>query len=325
MCNPSPKVTFISVYYNRGHLIDDSVPSMLGQTYGNVQYILWDDNSRDDTFDKLLKFEKYNVSVYRSEKNQGLTKSLIEAIEASTGDFIAIHGSGDVSTPDRIERQVLELCSNSNNAVCGCQVRFTSESLGVASVSKKSFEFSNPMKSPATHGEVMFRRSYYNSVGGYRSFFQMSQDYDLWLRIRDAGGRFCGVDDVLYETISLRAGVSGSYKQRYVQSHYAQMAYSCWQFRQLNQGDLVDLYGANAWVFLGGGKILAKRMKGVCRLAIEAGDYRFTKQACARSLRAEFSFGMFILYCLSVLDCLINRSFALRCVGSIRDVFRRMC
>ena len=185
------KVLFVSVFYNREHCVDESVNSMLDQSYDDLHIVLWDDASTDNTFAELLKFKSERVSVLRSSTNQGFTKALIEAINSNESDLIAIHGSGDISHPYRIVRQVEYLIAHSDCGVCGCHVSFTSESVNLSGVSKRNdSSFKDEMRPPLTHGEVMFRRSLYNQVGGYREFFRMSQDYDLWMRFRDQGVDF---------------------------------------------------------------------------------------------------------------------------------------
>jgi len=307
------KVLFVSVFYNREHCVDESVNSMLEQSYDDLHIVLWDDASTDNTFAELLKFKSERVSVLRSSTNQGFTKALIEAINSNESDLIAIHGSGDISHPYRIVRQVEYLIAHSDCGVCGCHVSFTSESVNLSGVSKRNdSSFKDEMRPPLTHGEVMFRRSLYNQVGGYREFFRMSQDYDLWMRFRDQGVDFGVVDEVLYSTVSRRDGVTGRYKQRYIQSFYAGIAHQCWQQRQFGEVDDVDMYGYDAWPFFKCGRLFSDRMFAVCRLAVEAEDYSFVFDAAYRSLLGGFTLRMFMLFIFATADRLVGKFAFLR-------------
>lgn len=283
------KVTFITVFYNRSHLVDESVASMLSQTYDNIEYILWDDASVDGTFEELIKFKRENVHVRRSEGNQGLTRCLIEAVSGSAGDYVAIHGSGDISSPDRITRQV-SMAQSEGADVVGCMTEAVSEALNHTTQGKCVVNtFSNPLKSPVTHGEVLYSRRMYDLCGGYRSFFTMSQDYDLWLRMRDAGASFKRVPANLYRTFSLRQGISGNYKSRYIQGHYAMMSYQCWLERQKGRIDVVELYGLNAWAFFCPNSYFSIRLNQAVRLALQAEEYDFALMAVLKSLRCHLT------------------------------------
>lgn len=289
MIKKMPKVSFISVFHNRSQFVDESVGSMLSQTYINIEYILWDDCSTDNTYQKLLEFASDNVRVIRSERNQGFTKSLIKAIDISNGSLIALHGSGDISKAERIEKQVESLLFNHYDIV-GCLTLRSSEALQKSLASKASVrDFSDPRNPLVTHGEVLYTREIYERAGGYRDFFRMSQDFDLWLRMRDLDASFGHVPEILYETVSRKAGVSGNYCSRYIQGHYAALAYQCWRERQKNTLDVVDQHGVNAWAFLKPCKFLAFRINQSIRLAIQAEDYLFALKAALKSIKCAIT------------------------------------
>ena len=101
-----PLVTAITVFYNREAHVAQSVESLLAQDYPNLEILLVDDGSKDGTLDALQAYESdLRVSVI-SGRNQGLVGALRAAIAQAQGSLIAIHGSGDISLPNRLSRQV---------------------------------------------------------------------------------------------------------------------------------------------------------------------------------------------------------------------------
>ncbi|MCH8540762.1 MAG: glycosyltransferase [Opitutales bacterium] len=278
MISNNPKVTVVSVWYNRENYVEESIKSIILQTYQNLEIILWDDCSTDNTYKLLEAYKSEKVNIFRSKKNQGLTKCLIEAIGKANGNLIAIHGSGDISLPKRIEKQV-DVFIKREADVVSCLTQRYSESLKKYFKSKDAQDgFPDPKYSPLTHGEVMFSREIYNLAGGYREFFEMSQDYDLWLRMRDEGACFIKVNEFLYQTFSRKEGVSGDYKKMFIQSHYAAMAYQCWIERNKNKSksDIVQYFPVSPWPFLKNNQVFKLRLLQNLRLSFEKRDLEHT-------------------------------------------------
>ena len=208
--NRSALVSIVSVFYNRAYCAEESVQSLIDQTYENVEIILIDDESKDNTLEILKKFESDNVKVI-SHANKGLTRSFNEAIALAKGEFIAIHGSGDFSFPERIEKQVNYLLSNPSTGVIGCGREVYCEktenaTYTVKDVTLKKNELLSHEKNIFSHGEVLMRADLYRKVGGYREVFKYTQDYDLWLRINELAD-VSTFPEVLYREYSRKDGI----------------------------------------------------------------------------------------------------------------------
>lgn len=98
-------VSIIIPTYNRGHLILKSVNSILNQNYKNIELIVVDDGSTDDTKKKLEKIvDKRFKYVY--QKNAGACSARNYGIKISNGDFIAFQDSDDIWHLDKLEKQM---------------------------------------------------------------------------------------------------------------------------------------------------------------------------------------------------------------------------
>lgn len=220
-------VSVITGYYNRGPLVARTVESILAQTFGDFELIVFDDCSSDDTQDQLARYDDPRLKVIRHQTNKGFVQGMIDAIAVSQGRYVAVQGSGDVSMPTRLERQVEVLETMPDVGVVGCHYENVIEDEGIRrlrtptvdGLTVEGLRRSNVF----SHGEVTYRRAVYDAVGGYRPEFVNSQDYDLWLRmIREC--RFEIVPEVLYHRFVQFDGVSYAPDKLIRQTRFALLA-----------------------------------------------------------------------------------------------------
>jgi glycosyltransferase involved in cell wall biosynthesis len=240
-------VTVFSVYHNRERFVRTSVASVLAQTLPGIAIVLVDDGSTDATLRELEAFASDPRVRVVAGANQGLTAALRAAIETHAhGRFVAIHGSGDWSHPERLERQAALLEARPELSGCGCWIENVDETgegavwhtrsapVGFAELARRNW---------FSHGEVMFRRDAYEACGGYRPAFRFAQDYDLWLRLV-ARGAMGFVPEVLYRRVKRSDGIAASVEKRVAQSFYMEAALAQARMRRRCGRDCVDLFGA---------------------------------------------------------------------------------
>ena len=99
-------ISVIFPIYNASNYLDESLQSILSQTYKDFEVILINDGSTDDSLDKCKKYQKEDSRIkIINNKHQGLTKSLNDGIKYSTGKFIARQDADDISKVNRFEKQ----------------------------------------------------------------------------------------------------------------------------------------------------------------------------------------------------------------------------
>lgn len=103
-----PLVSVVIFGYNRAVLIRDAIESVINQTYKNIELILMDNGSTDNTPAVMQEYAAKHpfIKVLRNEKNERPTISTIRGIEAATGEFISILFDDDYYLPEKIEKQV---------------------------------------------------------------------------------------------------------------------------------------------------------------------------------------------------------------------------
>ena len=116
-----PLVSVIIPTYNRGRLILDSINSVLNQTYKNIELIVVDDCSTDDTEKTVKSIDDSRIKYIKLEKNSGACVARNKGIEISRGEFIAFNDSDDLWLPEKINSQ-LDFLYENNAEISFCKM-----------------------------------------------------------------------------------------------------------------------------------------------------------------------------------------------------------
>lgn len=184
-----PLVSVIMPGLNVGNFVEEAAKSILGQTYKNIEVILLDDGSDDNTWEALKRLKELDkrVAIHRHKENLGVGLSRNEMIGLAKGEFIAWQDCDDISLPNRIEEQVKFLLDNPKVGVVGSYIEFFNDngSFGVRKYPKNDPELRkiifryNPLAQPAS----MFRKECFEKVGGYNPAYRVSEDLDMFLKV----------------------------------------------------------------------------------------------------------------------------------------------
>jgi glycosyltransferase involved in cell wall biosynthesis len=114
-----PLVSIIVPVYNRSNIICECINSLLNQTYPNIEIIIINDSSTDSTLNELNIYKSNNkIKILDNLQNYGCYTSINFGLSISSGEYITIHGSDDVSLPNRIEELIYTMSTN-NLLMCG--------------------------------------------------------------------------------------------------------------------------------------------------------------------------------------------------------------
>lgn len=94
-----PKFSIITVTYNAGSVLEDTIQSVITQTYKNVEYIIVDGGSKDHTLDIIHKYRKH-IHTLVSEPDKGLYDAMNKGISLATGDYLCFLNAGDALHED---------------------------------------------------------------------------------------------------------------------------------------------------------------------------------------------------------------------------------
>lgn len=200
------KVSVIMGIYNCGKYLSESIESILNQTYENVELIMCDDGSKDNTYEIAKKYqEKYpkKIILLKNEKNEGLNFTLNRCLEKANGFYIARQDGDDISILDRIEKEVEFLEENKEYAVVSTNVIYFDENSewGQSNLKQKPLKEDFFKESPFCHAASMVVKSVYEEVGGYTVNDKLLrvEDYHLWYKIYSKGYKGYNLQEVLYK------------------------------------------------------------------------------------------------------------------------------
>ncbi|CAH6806561.1 Glyco_trans_2-like domain-containing protein [Vibrio chagasii] len=218
-------ISVVLPVYNVELYIEETINSLLNQTYKNIEIIVVDDFSTDQTVSVVENSYKNEpkVKLFKNKENKKIAETLNYGIQKSRGKFIARIDGDDISVVDRLERQLDFLMKNDDIDIVGCGVE-SFDNTGIISVSyypndpyllKKISKYSSPIKHI-----WMCEKEVYNKVGGYR--FSSVEDYDFLLRAIDKGMKITSIPNYIGMKIRIREGNTVSLfgiKQRILVSH----------------------------------------------------------------------------------------------------------
>lgn len=195
-----PKVSIIMSVYNGQGYLEESVESILNQSFRDFEFLIVDDNSEDSSFPIIERYSNLDkrVKVFRNKENIGLTKSLNFLLDKAQGDYIARMDSDDVSLPDRILKQHNFLERHKDIFLVGTGAFNINEKGIILSQSEPLTTSSKvskrlPIGNCIYHPSIMFR----NKKLRYREKFMFSQDYDLYLNLLSLGEKIANVNEPL--------------------------------------------------------------------------------------------------------------------------------
>jgi len=179
------KVTIITVTYNSEECIEQCILSVLNQTYSNIEYVIIDGKSKDNTVNVIRKYSE-NISYWISETDRGMYDAINKGIEVSSGDIIGLLNSDDLFySNDVVESIVNTFQSNQVDSVYGDLEYVFSDNINkVYRIWKgKYFKRSRFLFGwmPA-HPTFYVKRNIYMKFGGYENHFHSAADYELMCR-----------------------------------------------------------------------------------------------------------------------------------------------
>lgn len=187
----APDISVVMCVYNGERYLRDAVGSVLAQDYKDLEFIIIDDGSTDNTLNILKSYDDPRIRVYCQE-NIGLTRSLNKAVRLSRGKYIARIDADEIAMPARLKTQHDFLELNPEIGVVGSFSIDTDEIIQTTRkitlpVLDKDIRKELPRKNVFIHGAVMFRKDIFMAAGAYDESFKYVQDYELWARM----ARFC--------------------------------------------------------------------------------------------------------------------------------------
>ena len=186
-----PLVTIITLCYNTGKLVLDTMRSIKNQYYKNTEHIIIDDCSKDDSVELIngwIKANKHNCTFICHTENKGICSSVNEALSLSNGKYVFFCGD-DLLLPDKIQGDITFLEENPDCAFVHSRSIVRNMATGEETpLYYKNNESQQPFKDfikgklAISTVTVVYRRKVFDEVGYYDESFIL-EDFDMFLRI----------------------------------------------------------------------------------------------------------------------------------------------
>jgi len=196
MTDSQPLVTVIIASYNHGPYIEQSIQSVLDQTYPNIELLVIDDGSPDDSVERIQRLQAVHGFDFRVQQNQGLTNTLNGAIARAKGSLIVPFGSDDIMMPDRIAVQVAYMDGKPEVGICAGNIELIDangnlfpEKRQRRDVPFRRLDFDDMFlerKPYPPAPTLMIRREALDKVGGFDPSIRL-EDLYIELKITHAG------------------------------------------------------------------------------------------------------------------------------------------
>ena len=179
------KVSIITVCYNSGKTIEDTIKSVLKQSYQNIEYIIIDGQSKDNTL-QIVNEYKNQISKIVSEPDKGMYDACNKGIKMASGDIIAILNSDDVYTNEKVIENVVEKFKLDNKDTLYADLKYVAADdlsnvvrywkSGLFKRGKFLFGWMPP------HPTFFVKKEVYQKYGLFNTKFRSAADYELMLR-----------------------------------------------------------------------------------------------------------------------------------------------
>ena len=181
------KISIITVSYNSAQTIESAIKSILSQTYSNIEYLIIDGDSKDETTSIIKKFED-KISFIVSEPDKGIYDAMNKGIRMSSGDVIGVLNSDDLYADPNVLQDVIKyFIEDKELDILFGNLVYVSQYEPSKIVRKWNskpyfnnfFEYGNVPPHPA-----LFVRSHvYQKAGLFDLQYKLAADYEFMLRI----------------------------------------------------------------------------------------------------------------------------------------------
>lgn len=199
--NKQPLVSVLIAAYNVERYIDELLNSVINQTYKNLEVIIVNDGSKDNTENIINKFieKDSRIRLINNQKNMGFIHSLNVGLPLTKGEFIARTDADDIVKPDWIEKIVKAMENNPEIIAMGSYLEIISDSGLLTKYNKTGDIWRNPLDHNSIIREMLFRNPIHNNTmimrkEVYHKYkltfnydYKHAEDYKFWYDVSKLG------------------------------------------------------------------------------------------------------------------------------------------
>ena len=181
----TPLVTIVTPSFNQAEYLEETIRSVLGQTYPHIEYILMDGASQDGTLEIIKKYEK-KLARWVSEKDKGQTDAINKGFALAKGQILGWINSDDTLMPNAVEEAVAFLQEDPQVGLVYGDANYIDEDsrvIGKFPAAQTDLERLRRGYVHIPQQASFFRKNLWDQVGPLDDSFYFAMDYDLWTRL----------------------------------------------------------------------------------------------------------------------------------------------
>ena len=185
--------------HNGGPFLNESIHSIVDQSFADFEFVILDDGSTDNSLEILRAWEArdHRIKVFASQSKLGLPRSSNAVVRKTSAPIVARMDADDISHCDRLRRQLEVFAQHPEVVVVGALCDGIDAAGRPTRPRDRWRVLRHSRYVPFPHGSAMFRREAFERINGYCENFIAGEDQDFFFRMTKAG-RVVTLPDVLY-------------------------------------------------------------------------------------------------------------------------------
>jgi glycosyltransferase involved in cell wall biosynthesis len=181
-----PLISVITVSLNSASTIEETIRSVLNQTYDNIEYIIIDGGSTDGTVEVIKKYESA-IAYWISEKDQGIYDAMNKGISLCSGKYVGMLNADDMFSGDNVMRDIADrFCSTEVDAVFSCLNIVDRNNLTKILRKYRVAKFTPTLLRIGVmppHPTFYCKKSCYEQGSAYRTDYKIAADFEMLTRL----------------------------------------------------------------------------------------------------------------------------------------------
>jgi glycosyltransferase involved in cell wall biosynthesis len=182
----SPLITFIVATFNSGNTLEETIISILNQSYSNIELIIIDGLSSDNTQEIIEKY-KHKISYWVSEKDNGIADAFNKGLSKANGKYINFQGAGDTLVSSEVIHEIFSNKQIDSDFIIGrinrVEALNNKNIIWTSSINKKRFNIKTLLWKMSLYHQALFtNKKYFEKYGLFDLNLKYSMDYEHVLR-----------------------------------------------------------------------------------------------------------------------------------------------
>jgi len=198
-----PTISIVTPSYNQGRYIEETIRSVLLQGYPNLEYIIIDGRSTDNTIEIIKKYEPW-LTYWVSEKDNGQSHAINKGFSIATGEWLGWINSDDMLAPNALLLASFNLNNGNSQVIAGASEWINEKYETVLKYPACPIKSERMLKIwddegrivPASQASIIFDRNLLMEIGPIREDLDFVMDWELWLRFYAKGVKWKYIEEV---------------------------------------------------------------------------------------------------------------------------------